>query len=402
MHRASARVLPGLALWTLAALTAVAADWPNYRGPSYDGVSAEKNVRSDWSKPPKTLWQREIGSAFSAFAVVGGKAYTCGTKDKQQVLFCLDANKGDVVWEAVIEPEFPEKSGGDGARATPTVDDGRVYIQGALGRLVCYEAANGKPVWDRTLKHKPRWGYSGSVLIEGDLAIVPAGADEGAFLALDKKTGKEVWKCGDDPAGYATAYPITFDGKRYIVGFTGKSVIIADAKTGRLAWRTEWKTDWDVNAASPIFHDGYLYLGSGYKHGAMVYKLGAKGDELTAEKVWPDDAAKVLLTKFEPCVLHQGYLYVGDQNDLKCVEFMTGKEQWKQRGMANATVVLADGWLIVLSEDGKLMFAKPDPKEFKPVGETQILSGRCWTVPTLANGKLYLRDFEKAVCVDLK
>ncbi len=192
------------------------ADWPNFRGPNHDGISHEKGLRTVGSRPMPLVWERSLGSAYSSFACVGDKIYTCGTKNKQQVLFCLDAGTGRTVWQTVIENEFPE-SNGDGTRATPTVDDGRVYVLGAHGRLLCANTTNGNEIWSREFHHKPTRGYSGSVLIDGGLAIVSAGMSDGALVAFDKKTGEPVWKTGNDGDGYATPYPFTYQGRRYLV-----------------------------------------------------------------------------------------------------------------------------------------------------------------------------------------
>lgn len=391
-------LLAGVFGWLIATGAASGADWPNWRGPNHDGISSEKGFKKTWKKAPKVLWQHEIGSAFSSFTCVGGKVYTCGTKDKQQVLFCFDANTGKVIWEKPFEKELREKQGGDGTRSTPTVDEGRVYILGGHGLLLCADAAKGTEIWKRKFGYKPRWYFSGSALVEGDLAIVCAGKSDGGLLALDKKTGKEVWKCAEDVAGYSTPYPFTFKNKRYIVGFMARAVIIADARTGKEVWRTEWRTSYDVNASSPIYHDGHLFLTSGYSTGCALFKLSEAGGKLSGKEVW---RSKVLMNKFQSCVLTDGVLYSGDQEGLKCVEFLTGKELWKVPRMNYSTVILAEGHLVVLTEKGRLLIAKASPKAFEPQAEADILSGRCWTIPLLCGGKLYARDFTKAVCLDL-
>ncbi len=385
-------------LLTVCAMSARAEDWPQWRGPNHDGISAEKGFQTKWEKTPPKLWEREIGSAFSGFACVGGKVYTCGTADKQQVAFCLDADTGNVVWQTPIEAEYRERQGGDGTRATPAVDGGRVYILGALGQLVCLEADSGKVAWSRQFEAPPQWGYAASVLIEGNLAMVTAGGSEGTLLALDKQTGKIAWKCGDGVVGYATPYPFTFDGTRYVVGFMGKETLIAEAATGKQVWSMPWETDWNVNASTPIFTDGRLFISSGYNHGSILLKLAREGEQLKMDTVWQN---KNIRAKFQSPVLHEGYLYASDEVGINCVELATGEEKWSKREVTNGTVVLADGHLLVLTEKGELLIARATPKEFEPFTNVKLLDGRCWTIPTLYKGRLYVRNLKQAACFDL-
>ena len=374
------------------------ADWPNWRGPNYDGISAEKGLRTEWSTPPPVVWEHEIGSAFSAFVCVDGRAYTCGTQDGKQVLFCFNADSGKIIWQKHFEDGYRDRQGGDGTRATPTVHDGRVYIQGGWGRLVCFDSASGKELWIRKFENKPTWGYSSSVLIEGDLAIVVGGDDDGPLVALNKNTGETVWKCGRAPTGYATPYPFTLEGQRYVVGFLGKSIVIADVRTGREVWSMRWETSWYVNASTPIFDGVRLFHSSGYDHGSIVLKPARAGDKLTTETVWQNQSIRA---KFQTPVLYEGHLYTSDEVGLKCVEFATGEVKWSKRGTKFGTVVIADGHLFVLSERGKLLIGKATPTGFEPTTDVQVLEGRCWTVPTLYKGRLYARNLEKAVCLKL-
>lgn len=382
------------------ALTGAAqADWPNFLGPRHDGISQEKGLKTTWSGTIPQVWETEIGAGFSAFACVGDRVYTAGTKDKQQVIYCLHADTGKVLWEHAFEEEYPERQGGDGPRATPTIDENRLYMLGARGKLVCLNAENGAEIWSTQFSHMPQWGYSGSVLIEGDMAVAAGGKSDGGLVAFDKVSGKVRWRTGEDPVGYATPYPFTFEGTRYLVGFNGNSAMIVEAGDGRLVYHLPWKTDWEVNAAAPIFHDGYLFLGSGYQTGCALLKLRKEGDKLAANEVW---RSKVLLNKFQSAILHEGSLYASDQKDLICVDFLTGKEHWRKRRIPNGTLVLAEGWLYLLTEKGELQIAKAGTGGFEPVTQTQILDGRCWTVPVLYRGKLYARNLEKAICLNLK
>ncbi|MCP4246820.1 MAG: PQQ-binding-like beta-propeller repeat protein [bacterium] len=393
--RSATKLVVVSSCWVLAAAdVAAASDWPNFRGPRHDGISDFTGLKTSWDGPMPLVWNKNVGSAFSSFACVGDKVYTCGTQDGGQVLYCLQADTGDVVWQQRIEKEYRE-SNGDGTRATPTVDQGRVYILGAHGALVCFEAGTGKKVWSTRFSRPPQWGYSGSVLIEGDLAVATGRT---GLVAFNKATGEQVWQTGDDQAGYATPYPFTFNQKRYIVGFTSQSAIVVEAKTGKQVLRLPWKTDWDINAAAPIVHDGYLFLTSGYSTGCALFKLRADGDRLAADQVW---RSKVLMNKFQSCILHEGKLYSSDQRALVCADFLTGKEQWRVYRVKHGTMVLADGHLLLLTQDGKLKIAPVSPKGFDVRTEAEILTGRCWSVPVLHRGRLYARNMDRLVCFDL-
>jgi outer membrane protein assembly factor BamB len=156
-----------------------------------------------------------------------------------------------------------------------------------------------------------------------------------------------------------------------------------------------------VNAATPIFKDGYLFLTSGYKTGAGLFKLVAQGDHLKGESVWEGQPNKVILGKFQSPVLYDGHLYVSDQKELKCVEFKTGKQIWKEGGIKDSTVVIADGHLFVFTENGELQIAKASPEKYEPTTKVKLLDGRCWTVPTLHDGCIYVRNFKMLACYKL-
>ncbi len=408
----SARHRFGLVLVVILSLGvagAVAADWPHWRGPNYDGISTETGFATKWSSPRPVLWQENIGHGYSGIIVVKGRVYTAGQNDKGQILYCFDAASGDRVWSTKIDEPYNDKMGwGDGPRATPTYDAGRIYIMGSNGRLGCYSAKTGKKRWSRDYENRPTWGYSGSVLIQGDLAIVPTGGEGGGLRALDKKSGREVWKVGsDDDSGYSTPYPFKMNGKDYVIGFLGDGAVIAEVSTGRAVCEIPWETSYKVNAATPIFHDGHLFLGSGYATGCGMFKLVAEGDQLIAEEQWRSRRMK---NKFQTPVLHEGHLYAFDERGFKCVKFADGEIVWEESGRPNenGSLVLADGRLICLTQEGELMIGKVSTDGFTADARQVVFKqkgGRheqCWTVPTLSDGRLYARNLGKIVCLDLR
>lgn len=379
------------------------ADWPCWRGPQYDGISRETGVTLPWTGSPKVLWELPTGAAFSAVTGVGDLVYTCGTEEGKQVLFCIGAGNGKVVWKKAFAEEVEDRQGGDGTRATPTVNDGKVYIFGGEGTLRCADAKTGDEIWSKKYGNAPTWKYSGSVLIEGNLAVVSPGGQDGGLVALNKESGDVVWKAGEGGAGYSTPYPFTFEARRYIACALAKTVIFVDAQTGRELGSIPWVTRYDVNASTPVYHDGHLFVSSGYGHGGILLKLQVEGDRLNTTTVWE---SKVIANKIHTCILLDGKLYGADERNLKCVDFLTGKELWSLGEVDGertqfASLLLCQGHFIYLSEKGQLSVAKASPTGFDAVGSTQVLSGRCWTVPTLINGRLYVRNLEKLVCLDL-
>lgn len=404
------RLADRLFLSLIAAAAAIpltaAENWPNFRGPNHDGVSRETGLRTAWTTPVPLLWDREVGAAFSGLTLVDGRVYTCGTIDRKQTLLCLDAESGAILWQMPFEEEYVERQGGDGARATPTFDDGHVYVMGALGTVLCVKASDGSEVWRRKYDAVPQWGYSGSILIEGDLAVFTPGRGAGGLAALNKKTGEPVWKVGDDMPAYGTPVPFEFGGKRYIVCFTAQRAVVVESPSGREVLSIPWKTDWDVNAAAPIYHEGHLFLSTGYKTGSALFKLTAGGDRLNADKVWEN---RVIMNKFQSSVLYDGYLYTSDQNGLRCVNFMTGKPAWQKRRIdddgrtvKDSTLILAQGHIFLVTESGELVIAPATPDDFKPVTRAKILGGLSWTLPTIYNGRLYTRDLTRLVCFNLR
>lgn len=386
---------------------AIAGDWPQWRGPNHDGKSDESGFKTKWKGQLEPVWEARIGSGYSGIAVVGGLVYTCGVADGADILYCMDSKTGKMKWQARVEDEY--KNGwGNGMRSTPTIDGDRVFVLGAGGTLACYDANSGAEKWKNSYEASPMWGYSGSVLIEGDLAIVTVGGSGGGMRALKKTTGADAWSVGnDEDPGYSTPYPFTFQGKRYVVGFLGGSAVAADLQSGKQVLSIPWETNFKVNAATPIFDNGHLFLSSGYKTGAGLFKLKRDGDQLKATEVY---RTKKLKNKFQTPVLHEGNLYTFDERAMKCVDFMTGEIRWEERARENAhgTIVFADGWLIALNQEGTLKIGKASPEGFKPTAETVVFKQKggkgeqCWTVPTLSYGRLYLRNLEKLVCLDLR
>ncbi|MEN3941168.1 PQQ-binding-like beta-propeller repeat protein [Prosthecobacter sp. SYSU 5D2] len=381
------------------ATTVAAADWPIWRGPTYDGLSTEKNWQL--TGDPKVVWEAEIGLGFSSFVVSKGRVISTGHADDADTVFCLDAKTGKQVWKHVYPADLGDKYYEGGTSATPTFDGDKVYHLSRWGDLFCFEAATGKVVWEKNVQKEtganlPDWGFAGAPLVQGNLLILNVGK---AGMAVEKASGKIVWKSEVDSAGYSTPYPITRDGRQLAIIGSADAYVAVDVKTGSQLWSYKWNTRYGVNAADPILSGDSLFISSGYNKGCTLLKLGSGAPE----KVWEN---KSLKNMFNSSVLIDGHLYGidGDQNSragLKCVRFSDGKEMWSEN-MGFGSLMAADGRLIILSAKGELIVVKAGPEKFDEESRAQILNGKCWSAPVLANGLLYARNSEgRVVCLDL-
>lgn len=376
-----------------------AGEWPNWRGPSHNGISTETDWSTSWPEGgPKVLWKASVGTGFSSVAVSGGRVYTMGNIQDTDYLWCFDAKTGRKVWDPVT---YPSKLGAGeyegGTHCTPAVDGDRVYIFSKWGLLQCVDAATGKGVWKVDLPEKygveaARWHFASSPLIVGNLVIVNAGA---AGMAFDKAKGSLVWKSGSGTTGYSTPVPFTQGGVPAVAMFGADELLAVRTDNGKVLWRTPWVTKYAVNAADPIIQGDSFFISSGYNRGCSLVK--ATGDK--AETVWENRSMR---NHFNSCVLHNGFLYGFDEIELKCLEWNTGKEKWAHRGLGKGSLVLAGDKLIVLSDNGKLVVATASDKGFQPVAEAKVLGGKCWTSPVLAGGHIYCRNAAgDLVCVDV-
>jgi outer membrane protein assembly factor BamB len=388
---------------SLLAGAALAADWPQFRGPNRDGISRETGLLKNWpAGGPKVVWKAPAGEGFSHLTVAKGRLFTLYGEGSNEVAVAYDAATGKQIWKTPLGSKFLSDQG-NGPRSTPTVDGDMVYTLTASGRLAALNAADGKKVWQRDLRGElgaepPQWGISTSPLVEGNLLLADVGGSGGrSLVAFDKKTGKTVWATQNEQAGYSAPIAITVGGVRQIIFFTGRAVLSVSPKDGKLLWRKPWETDWDVNAATPIFvAPDKLYVSSGYSTGAALFRIKVEGGKASADEVWRNRRMK---NQFSSSVLHNGHIYGFDNSVLKAIDVNTGEEVWKESGFGHGSLILADGHLVVLSERGKLLLVEATPAGYREKGSSQILSGKCWTGPTVANGRLYLRNEEQLLAL---
>lgn len=388
-----------------AAAEGTAKDWPQYRGPQRTGISPETGILKAWpAAGPKALWRVPLGDGYSGIAAAGGRLYTMYGKGDDELAACFDASTGKEIWKTRIDANRRDGQGA-GPRSTPTVDGDLVFALGAGGMLRALRTGSGEIAWSKDLKAEfgarvPQWGVSTSPLVEEDLLLVDAGGAEGkSLVALDKKTGAVRWTAYTDKPGYSSPLAVTILGVRQVLSFAGTSLVSVAAGDGKVLWSVPWETSYDVNAAMPVFiPPDRVFISSGYDVGAAVYRVTKDGDRFGAEPVWN---SRVMKNHFNSSVHYGGHLYGFDDKTLKCIDAATGEEKWRQSGFAKGSLLVADGHLIVLSEAGLLVLAEATPEAFREKARARIFDGRTWTMPSLAGGRLYLRDQKEMVALDL-
>jgi len=386
---------------------AFAADWPQWRGPHRDGVSSDTGLLESWpAGGPRLVWKTQgLGEGYSSFAVVGDRLYTQGQQGNQEFVLAFDTNTGKQLWKIPNGRAYHE-SRGNGPRGTPTTDGARLYALAADGTLVCLDAASGQRIWGVNLIDKfggrvPTWGISESPLIDGDRVIVTPGGPGASVVALEKLKGDLLWKSQSDPAGYSS--PIAFDagGSRKVVVFTAHGAIALDMKNGDFQWRYDKVANRTANIATPIVHDGYVFLSSDYGTGCALLKLTPGAKSVNASEVYFN---RDMRNHYTTSVLVDGYLYGFSSGILTGMKFLTGEVAWRDRSVGKGNVTFAEGNLYAYGEDGAVGLIEATPQAYKEKSRFEIRKGSypTWTPPVIANGKLYLRDQDNLYCYNIK
>jgi outer membrane protein assembly factor BamB len=406
-------------LFLVVAGLALAADWPQWRGPNRDGVSAETGLLKEWPKDgPKLLWQlNDIGEGYSTPSVVGGRLYLISnTGMDNEYVEALDVANGKKVWSTKIGKVGPNQMVNyPGSRSTPTVDGEAIYALGSDGDLVCLETNSGVVRWHKNLRTdfegKPgSWAYAESPLIDGDALICSPGGKDATMVALNKNSGQVIWKAvvpTGDLAGYASPIVVNGAGRKQYVTFMAKGVIGVDAQTGKFLWRYDKTGNGPANIPTPVAHDGMVYSAAAKTGGGLV-RLKPSADGVDAEQVYFE---RNLPFNIGGAFLVGDFMYGTAGTGLVCAEFATGKIKWQDKTLGAGAVCYADGRIYVHCESGKVALVEATPDGFNEKGSftpsdlPKRLRGameKAWSYPVVANGKLYIRDLEMLWCYDVK
>lgn len=389
-------------------------DWPQWRGVNRDGRSPETGLLKEWPKDgPKLVWKATgIGSSFATVSVVGDRIFTMGDLDDASHVIALDRNDGKVLWKAKVgKAGAPGWGGFAGPRVNPTVDGDVLFAVGQYGEAVCLNLADGKEVWRKEYEKDfggklPEWGYCGMPLVDGEKVILAPGGSQGNLVALNKKTGELLWQTEKltDDLHYSSPIIAEIGGVRQYIQLTAASVAGIAAENGSVLWRAPRKGNTAV-IPTPIYHDGHVYVTSGYGVGCNLFKITAEEGKFTAKQVY---ANKVQANQHGGVVLVGDHAYgYSDGKGWTCQDLLTGKAVWQSKKLNKGSLVYADGMFILREEADKgtvaLIEATPDGyKEkgrFSPPDRSEKNS---WAHPVVSGGKLYLRDQDILLCYDVQ
>jgi outer membrane protein assembly factor BamB len=393
----------------LAAVLA-ANDWPQFLGPSRNGVYVGAPLNEKWpSSGPPILWRKTIGQGLSGPVVAGRRLILFHRLDNQEVVESFDAATGAPQWRHAYPTAYRDDFGFDeGPRAVPVAADGIVFTYGAEGKLHAVDLSTGKPLWSVDAMRqfdvdKGYFGAAGSPLVEGGRVIANVGGRKAGIVAFDAKSGKVMWTATTDAASYSSGVGATMNGRRYAVFLTRAGLVGLDPATGQVAFQRAWRARQaaSVNAATPIVAGNRIFLSAEYGPGAGVLQFD--GTKLT--DLWLSDDA--LSNHYATSVLHEGRLYGfhGRQEFgpvFRAVDLQTGKVLWSTGRFGAGSVTLAGSRLLILRESGELVIAAASPASFQQIAAARILPATVRAYPALADGVLYVRNDDTLVAVDLR
>jgi outer membrane protein assembly factor BamB len=400
--------MKSLLIALLFATSLFAGDWPQWRGPKRDGYAPGQRAPVTLPKEVKPDWKINVGGGFSSPVLVSGKLVYLDEDGTSEIAHAIDANTGKEIWKVSYAARYSDEWGA-GPRATPIIDDGRVYVQACNGDFKCLNLADGKEIWKTSFEKDwgvrflgskanegtaSRRGNNGSGVIDGDRLFLPVGNTDGASLvAFDKKSGKVLWKGGNDEAGYASLMVGTLADVRQVVAFNADALVGADAESGKILWRVPLKTNAKRHAATPVIFGDHVVVSS-HTFGVACFKIGKDSGGLVAKEAWINKDARINLATL---VLVDGHLYSqGPAKDYICLDAVTGELKWSQPGFGQgrkdyASTIVVDKKLLVLAEDGQLLLLEPNPAKYTELARLQVC-GNTWCFPAYADGKLYVRD----------
>jgi outer membrane protein assembly factor BamB len=416
------------------------ADWPGFLGPARNGKSRERGLPDSWpAGGPRLVWQTPIGVGYSAPAICDGRLFQFARVGDQARLTCLNAETGARLWTCDYPTDYEDLLGyNNGPRATPVVDGERVYTFSAEGILQCVRVTDGEPLWRvDTMRDfhvvKNFFGVGSTPLVWRDLVLVNVGGSPdgsptdvyaargqvqssgSAVVAFDKMTGKVHWQTGNDLASYASPVTAKMGNRDIVFMFARGGLLAIDPEKGETMATFPWRARLleSVNASSPVVAGNTVFISETYELGSALVRFTGR----QFEEIWTDRGRRrnrAMALHWNTPIEQAGYLYGSSgyhapEAELRCVEWATGKVMWSEPNMGRSSLLLVDGTLVCLSEDGTLRLIRARPERYDELAEWELTGGDgapllaypAWAAPALARGLLYVQGADRLVCLEL-
>ncbi len=393
------------AFLVIGSLQTFGADWPQFLGPTRNGISTETGWLSSWREDPPTLWQTFVGTGFSPVCVAGGRLFTMGFKDGLESVLCLESKTGKEVWRYSYPAKPYAFQHEGGPCGSPSVSDGSVITFGKDGQLVRLSDTDGKLIWKKNLPEElglkvHELGFTGSPWVEEGRIIL----DVGPIVAFRTSDGSLLWRSQDYPMAFASVIPFSFQGRLLGASMNHLGLVIVNLSDGTKVAQHDLTTFDGVNVASPIIHGSSIFVSAGYDQGCELLGLTPAGE---LKSHWKN---RNMRNHFSNSILWEDNFYGFDgnvnnpsQGELRCLIFRTGEACWSEPSVSKGSLIIAGGKILALTGDGELVCADAAPDGYHELSRSQVLGGKCWTLPVLSNGLVYCRNSEGTlVCVDLR
>jgi outer membrane protein assembly factor BamB len=373
-----------------------AQDISQWRGPVRSGIYNETGLLKKWPLTgPKMIWHfDQLGEGFGSAAVTSAGVFVTGMEDATGFVYLLD-NNGKLRWKKEYGQEWDGSN--SGTRATPLVINDKLYLLSPYGKLVCMSCTDGKILWsiDFMKQHDARnlqWGIIENMVFDGNTIYCAPGGRDANIVALDRNTGKIIWKSkgSGETSGYNSPLLITLPKRKLLVTHMEKSIHGIDAATGKVLWKHELVNEYSIHPNVPAYADGYLYCTIGYGVGGVMLKLSEDGSSVT--QVWKNSDLDPKIGGF--VVLNEKIYGTGDFNrGLYCIDWKTGKVLIKSNQLSPANIIANDGLLYIYSERGQLALVEPQADKFNILSSflVPLGTGPHWAHLVLHNKRLYVR-----------
>ncbi len=416
----------GLLLTLISTGSSFSVDWEQYNGKDSKRTTSEKiDVSTLKGGQAKVVWKVPVRSGFSSFTTAGDKVFTLVTRKdedgiERECCVALNADTGDEIWAQFLgfakydgggDSGANDNKGGDGARSTPSTDGERVYVFDSKMNLYCFDIEDGAVKWHKNIEdeydgREIRWQSAASPLLENYLCLVVGGGADYTMMGFDKRNGSVMGAAGDDLMTHATPIIATIHGVRQVIAFLQSGLTSVDISNGEILWHYDfpYKTS---TAASPVVAGDLVYCSVGYGVGAGLCRIEKTDSGFEAKEVWR--AKNRLFNHWSTPVYKDGYLYGmfsfkdHGTGPLECVRLEDGEVMWSEPDFGPGNVIFTDGGnqLLALSDRGEIVVIDPNPDSYKELARVDVLEGKCWSTPILANGKIYARSTTEAVCLDV-